>query len=382
VAFVRDEARYRRPEWIALADQPPANSRIAFGTTVHVDGPVDYSLLHLTALGSARLLVNGAEVGRQGGFAPYERPIPMVRRYDLGPALRPGANELMVELAGPSPILVDGLIDGVDSLKQSVRSDHDWWGSVDGKPVAVCRHRRHHRAMSDLQVHRRPHPLPGAAWLDGTEAGTVLPVTFGVPRPARTRVEWLRFDIPPGATRLDLNVHGDAELSVDGVALAKGAGPIAVDLPVGSGQGCLRVLTHSGYEAGAALAGPIRFAVGPGRLGLGDWQRHGLAEYSGGVRYRRRITTAPAGRLLLDLGRVRGTAEVKVDGRSAGVRFCTPYVFDLTKLAPPGEHMVDIEVFGTLAPYLDAVSPTHFVFEGQRVSGLFGPVRLRWSTPS
>lgn len=382
LAFVRDETRYRRPEWITLADQPPADRRIAYGTTVHVDEPVGSAPLHLTALGAARLLVNGAEVGRQGGFAPYERPIPEVRRYDLAPALRSGANEIVVKLAGPSPILVDSLIDGADPLHRSLRSDHDWWGNVDGQKVAVRRHRRQHRDLSGLQVVRRPHPLPGAAWLDGTEAGVVLPVTFGVPRPPGTRVEWLRFDIPPGATRLDLHVHGDAELWVDGVALAKGVGPIGVDLPAGSAQGRLRVLTRSGYEAGAALAGPIRFAAGPGRLGLGDWQRNGLAEYSGGVRYRRRITTPPAGRLLLDLGRVRGTAEVRVDGRSTGVRFCTPYAFDLTGLAPPGEHLFDIEVFGTLAPYLDAVSPTHFVFEGQRVSGLFGPVRLRWSTPS
>ncbi|MDX6241819.1 MAG: hypothetical protein QOG10_6643, partial [Kribbellaceae bacterium] len=131
------------------------------------------------------------------------------------------------------------------------------------------------------------------------------------------------------------------------------------------------------FEAGAALAGPIRALVGPGRIGLGDWEDQGLAEYSGGVRYRRQLT-APAGdRVLLDLGRVRGTAEVLVDGRSAGVRFCTPYVFDLSEVLPPGEHTLDVEVFGTVAPYLDAVSPTHFVFPGQRTSGLFGPVRVR-----
>jgi hypothetical protein len=112
--------------------------------------------------------------------------------------------------------------------------------------------------------------------------------------------------------------------------------------------------------------------VGPGRIGLGDWEDHGLAEYSGGVRYSRRLSTAGG---QLDLGRVRGTAEVFVDGESVGVRFCSPYVFEL----PPGDHQLGIEVFGTVAPYLDAVSPTHFVFGGQRTSGLFGPVRVRYS---
>lgn len=84
-----------------------------------------------------------------------------------------------------------------------------------------------------------------------------------------------------------------------------------------------------------------------------------------------------AGRVSLDLGRVRGTAEVRVGGVAAGVRVCSPYVFDLTGLVVPGDNAVEITVFGTLAPHLDATSPTHFVFAGQRVSGLFGPVRLR-----
>ena len=51
--------------------------------------------------------------------------------------------------------------------------------------------------------------------------------------------------------------------------------------------------------------------------------------------------------------------------------------FDRALILKPND--VEILVYGTLAPYLDAVSPTHFVFPGQRVSGLFGPVRLRGS---
>lgn len=56
---------------------------------------------------------------------------------------------------------------------------------------------------------------------------------------------------------------------------------------------------------------------------------------------------------------------------------CSPYVFDPTGLAGPGAHTLDIAVFGTPAPRLDATSPTHFAFPGQRVNGLLGPVRLR-----
>lgn len=159
---------------------------------------------------------------------------------------------------------------------------------------------------------------------------------------------------------------------------------MTVELPPGDRGGpraaALRVRTRPGYEGGAALASPVRCTVGPGRIRLGDWEDQGLAEYSGGVRYGREVTVPAevvAGQVWLDLGRVRGTAEVRVGGVAAGVRVCSPYVFDLTGLVVPGANALEITVFGTLAPHLDATSPTHFVFPGQRVSGLLGPVRLR-----
>ena len=361
LAFVRDPEVYRRPEWIASATPPPAVAAIRFTTTVV---PAGESELTLTASGSARLFVNGSEVGRQGGFLPYERPTPRVRRYDVVAALRPGENEISIEVDRSSPILVDGL----------VVSDHDWSCEVAGEPVEVVRRRQRHRALADLYLTRRPHPLPAAAWLDGTDTSVVEPITFAVPRLEPQRVEYLGFDLPPGTVRLEFDLAVHAVLAVDETEIAAGTGRLTVEVPAGARSGQLTLLTEPGFEAGAALAGPIRAIVGPGRISLGDWEELGLAEYSGGVRYGRRITTT-GDRSQLDLGKVRGTAEVFLDGRSAGVRFCAPYVFELT--APAGEHTLDIEVFGTVAPYLYAVSPTHFVFPGQRTSGLFGPVRVR-----
>jgi hypothetical protein len=75
------------------------------------------------------------------------------------------------------------------------------------------------------------------------------------------------------------------------------------------------------------------------------------------------------------LGRVRGTAEVLVNGVPAGVRIWSPYIFDLTDHLSPGENDLEVRVFNTVGPYLDAVSPTRLVFEGQRVSGLMGLVK-------
>ncbi|MFC7584812.1 hypothetical protein ACFQYP_14550 [Nonomuraea antimicrobica] len=64
-----------------------------------------------------------------------------------------------------------------------------------------------------------------------------------------------------------------------------------------------------------------------------------------------------------------------MNGRPCGVRVCSPYVFDV-ELAD-GDNVVEVLVLGTLAPYLDEAGPTHFVFPGQRSTGLFGPVHLR-----
>ena len=359
VAFVRDLASYRRPEWIAVASG--VGEAIRYQTTVV---PGECTELTLTAWGSARLLVNDVEVGRQGGFMPYERPTPRVRRYDAAAVLRPGVeNTIVVEVTRPTPILVDGL----------VISDHDWKATVDGSTVSTVRRRPWHRALADLHLTRRPHPLPAAAWLDGTDPTVVEPVTFAVPRPSPDRVEHLRFDLPPGTTRLEVDLVGEGVVTVDGEQLATGAGRVVADVPAGGKTGWLTLLTTPGHEAGAALTGPIRATVGAGRMPLGDWETHGLSEYSGGVRYTRRLVLPAAA--TLDLGRVRGTAEVLIDGISIGSRFCSPYTFDLTGVEPGG-HTLTIEVFGTAAPYLDAVSPTHFIFPGQKTSGLFGPVTL------
>ena len=126
------------------------------------------------------------------------------------------------------------------------------------------------------------------------------------------------------------------------------------------------------------LTGPIAFTVGPGRMELVDWQEAGLVNHSGGVRYRRRLELGLPDEieLTLDLGTVRGTAEVLIDGESAGVRVCSPYRFDLSRWLGRGAVTLEVLVLNTLGPHLDAVSPTPYVFPGQRASGLLGPVRL------
>ncbi|MFF2410451.1 hypothetical protein [Streptomyces sp. NPDC058092] len=388
VALVRDPERYRRPEWIHASG--------TMGTTLRLSALPVRAVVQVAARVPCVLRVNGHLVGRQGGFDPYaEHAVPRVRRHDVAATLRIGDNDIAVETSGDGDraVLVDAVFeDGNGDRVAALHSDAHWWaGSARGRvPVAVRREPVGDPAA--LHLRRRPHPLPGAAWLDpDADDGTVVPVRCAAPG-SRGAVEWLWCELPPGTTRLTAYVHGGTTVFVDGaeypapvVAVdARGVRTVAVDLRAGGPSGprtaALRIRTRPGFEGGAALAGPVRCEVGPGRIRVGDWETHGLAEYSGGVRYRRVVTLpaeAATGRVRLDLGRVRGTAEVRVDGEAAGVRVCSPYVFDLTGLAGPGAHTLDIAVFGTLAPHLDATSPTHFAFPGQRVNGLLGPVRLR-----
>jgi hypothetical protein len=149
---------------------------------------------------------------------------------------------------------------------------------------------------------------------------------------------------------------------------------------VGARECVVRVVAPVGCRAGAALVGPVRVVTGVGRIEVGDWERVGLRGYSGGVRYRRRVEVAGGGDAVLDVGRVRGTAEVTVNGVPAGVRVCAPWRFPVRLVA--GANEIEVVVYNTLGPYLDAVSPTHFVFAGQWVSGLLGPVRLLVGQPT
>jgi hypothetical protein len=108
----------------------------------------------------------------------------------------------------------------------------------------------------------------------------------------------------------------------------------------------------------------------------GPWDQVGLGSYSGGVSYHRELHLDQPGTVVLDLGAVRGTAEVHVNGRLAGVRVWSPYRFELTGLVTDGVNHLTVTVFNTLGPMLDDTSPTAGVYGGQRVSGLLGPVRL------
>ncbi|WP_329125534.1 glycosyl hydrolase [Streptomyces sp. NBC_01465] len=378
VALVRDAERCRRPEWIV-------GDRV--GTAVALTALPARAVVQVASFGPCVLRVNGEVVGRQGGFDPYaDHAVPRVRRHEVAGALRIGDNAISVETGDPRGVLVDAVFHGPDGGRLGALHSDGHWRDGAGARVAVRREPAGDPAA--LHLWRRPHPLPGAAWLDPEAVdGTVVPVVFAAPG-TRPSGQWMECQLPPGTGQLSVRTHGDTAVFVEGRQRAAttvpgpgGVSTVTVDLsgdgPTGPRSAALRIAARPGREGGAALAGPLRCTVGAGRIRTGDWEDQGLAGYSGGVRYSRVVEVARGQRCVrLALGRVRGTAEVRVGGVAAGVRVCSPYDFDVSGLFRPGPNLVEITVYGTLAPHLDDTSPTHFVFPGQRVTGLMGPVRL------
>ncbi len=113
---------------------------------------------------------------------------------------------------------------------------------------------------------------------------------------------------------------------------------------------------------------------------LGSWTSRDAA-YSGVGTYRRAFSV-PAGwigqgRVTLDLGDVQELAEVRVNGKSAGVRICPPYVFDVTALVSPGANALEVDVINTASNYHRAAVKSRWA--KTLPSGLIGPVSVRFS---
>lgn len=114
----------------------------------------------------------------------------------------------------------------------------------------------------------------------------------------------------------------------------------------------------------------------------GDWAKAGVLEtYSGGAWYRKSVSLTAeqaAQRVMLDLGRVVASAEVRVNGRPAGIKVSPPWKLDITKLVKTGDNRIEVLVCNTLANHYVTI-PTHY--RGSTESGLIGPVCLEISAP-
>lgn len=231
-----------------------------------------------------------------------------------------------------------------------------------------------------------PIAPPGSLAMRWAGAPGILP--FDIHPEIDRPVGWYRFRAAPGLKSLTVAALGEVSAWADGRELVAGTpqeGPdgsrrLAFLLPdsiPGEAVIAVRIKHARGLYGGAALAAPVSFECGPGRLEAGDWSKHeGLESYSGGILYRRNIDLpggAGSGRATLDLGAVSSSAEVFVNGRSAGVRIAPPWRWDIAPLVRTGANSLEVLVYNTLSNHYLTI-PTRY--RGSPASGLLGPARL------
>jgi hypothetical protein len=178
-----------------------------------------------------------------------------------------------------------------------------------------------------------------------------------------------------------VTARGEVEAWLDGVPMKaeKGGRFVAVKPARQAATVTLRVLpAQAGLSGGALIPDPVAVETdGSGVMSLGDWSKAGiLNNYSGGVRYRTKLTLTPGeakAKGTLDLGRVAGTAEIWVNGKKAGVRVAPPWRQEVSGFLKKGENTFEVLVYNTLANHYQTI-PSRY--RGDPLSGLLGPVRL------
>jgi hypothetical protein len=370
-----------RPRFMRPPDGVRPDGRIGYRARLRVPAGDARTVLVVGAASAVTVLLDGEVVARQEKVEYYEADwgaVPMFFRHEP----RIGAGEHTLEVVADSADVRDAvfvdLVARSGSGVTSLVSGAGWEAETGAWRGRTVEDERRRGELQHCHAAVRPHPLPDTAWLNGR------PVPGGTVWPSRSTddvhvaPQRFRFTVPPGTVSLELplalharvRVGGGEELVLTGDRLTLRA-PLPEPTPV-------EVVTEptAVLRGGSAWRGPVRVRTVPAPLALGDWREQGLGGWSGGVTYARAAPPPPGCDPVLDLGRVRGSVEVSVDGEFAGEAFCAPYRFQLHGAAGRTVRL-EVTVHGTLAPYLAEATPTAWAFASQLPSGLFGPVTLR-----
>jgi hypothetical protein len=391
-ALVRHPEHFARPNWIMQNDAPQSASLLTFAHTFSLSAPTVTGNMIVVADVPVTVYLDDREIGRQGGYDPYGSTV-RVQPYQL-PACDAGTHQLwIVALDGGRGVslMVDAVCTTYDGATTVVMSGVDWTVARHTEVAQPARIRRRqwvdltfdtdHALYVDMDpgwplVRRRPHPLPQASWLEASPADDTVVALVPDAYAGRQRTAQLHWRVPVGATAVTIATDATMQLQVDGAPINATNGRYLLSPAAQRAQLTLTAL-HGGAGA-ALLQAPLTYEWGDGVATLpASFADLGLADFAGAVTFTRTIDIADInGQWLLDLGVVRGTAEVIVNGQSVGARIWSPYQFDISERLVVGQNQIAILVTNTLAPYLAGHSPTHYTPAHQEVSGLFGPIVL------
>ena len=108
-----------------------------------------------------------------------------------------------------------------------------------------------------------------------------------------------------------------------------------------------------------------------------------FVHFSGTVIYRNKFRTEAPGGCALNLGKVYGTSELRVNGRSCGVKWYGRRIWEITEFIRPGENLLEVEVTTSMGNYMKSLTdnPTaqYWTNEGRKIQplqsmGMTGPV--------
>lgn len=208
--------------------------------------------------------------------------------------------------------------------------------------------------------------------------------------PATRKAVWFRFASPPGTTGFLFSAKGPAQVWVNG----EPARVCSVGEPQGAvirqqvltaapllrtGMVVMRIAAPPDSHAGDVLPEPVAFSTDRGLVRTGDWCEQGLATYSGALEYLREIDIPERARhssVTLDLGDVRATAEVRVNGHPVATLLAPPWRCEIGRWLQTGSNRLSITVANTLSNHYSVGIPSPYAFPHQNRSGLLGPVRL------
>jgi len=170
---------------------------------------------------------------------------------------------------------------------------------------------------------------------------------------------------------------------VSGIGDSEGAvirQQVLTDAPLlRAGVVAMRIAAPFDSHAGDVLPEPVAFSTARGLVRTGDWCEQGLATFSGALEYVREIEIAERSRhasVILDLGDVRATADVRVNGQAVATLLAPPWRCEIGRWLQPGANRLSITVANTLSNHYSVGIPSPYAFPHQNPSGLLGPVRL------
>ncbi|MGC0343035.1 glycosyl hydrolase [Streptomyces sp. SLBN-8D4] len=365
-----------RPLFMRLPDGVRPDGSVTYRGRVDAPHRGAAAVLVVGAAVGVTVLLDGAVVARQEKVEYYESDwgaVPMFFRHEL--TLSGGDHVL--DVVADSVDARDGIYVDLVADTTALVSGPGWEARTGDWRGSTVEHEGRWGELQHCGAAVRPHPLPGAEWLAGAPVLGSSVLSLRSTDDLREAGQRFRFTVPAGTVSLDLPLELPARVRIDGgPELALEGHELTWDQPLGKAAECEVVTAPTAVlRGGSAWRGPVRVRTVPAPLPLGEWGELGLGGWSGGVTYARTLEVPAGPDPVLDLGRVRGSVEVRVDGELVGEAFCAPYRFALRGTAGRTVRL-DVTVHNTLAPYLAEATPTAWAFPSQLPSGLLGPVRL------